>query len=82
MSGIEQLQWNLLIDAMENKMIEIQSSPTDTDMPLVTVSNEELAQTIDHTVLKPDATPAQIDQLCDEAIQYKFKVRISTTTSQ
>ncbi|PFH48647.1 hypothetical protein AMATHDRAFT_149434 [Amanita thiersii Skay4041] len=30
-------------------------------------------QTIDHTLLKPDATPAQIDELCDQARKYDFK---------
>jgi deoxyribose-phosphate aldolase len=40
------------------------SSPTDPRFPLA----------IDHTLLKPDATPAQIDVLCDEAIEYGFKV--------
>ena len=32
----------------------------------------ELAQMIDHTLLKPDATPGQIDQLCAEARQFGF----------
>lgn len=32
----------------------------------------ELAQYIDHTLLKPDATAAQILKLCDEAKQYHF----------
>ena len=32
-----------------------------------------LAQTIDHTLLKATATEAQIKQLCQEAIQYNFK---------
>ncbi|RMH22405.1 MAG: deoxyribose-phosphate aldolase [Acidobacteria bacterium] len=32
----------------------------------------ELARLIDHTLLKPDATAAQIDKLCDEARQYGF----------
>lgn len=27
---------------------------------------------IDHTVLKPETTAAQIDQLCDEALEYRF----------
>lgn len=40
------------------------SSPTDPRFPLA----------IDHTLLKPDATPAQINVLCDEAIQFGFKV--------
>jgi hypothetical protein len=33
-----------------------------------------VAQHIDHTLLKPDATPAQIKILCDEAVTHKFKV--------
>ncbi len=32
----------------------------------------ELAALIDHTLLKPDATPAQIEQLCSEAKRYGF----------
>ncbi len=31
-----------------------------------------IAQMIDHTLLKPDATPTQIEQLCAEAVQYTF----------
>lgn len=31
-----------------------------------------LARIIDHTLLKPDATAAQIEQLCREALQYGF----------
>ena len=33
----------------------------------------EIAQYIDHTLLKPEATPAAFDQLCEEARQYGFK---------
>lgn len=33
----------------------------------------ELAQYIDHTLLKPEATPAQIEQLCAEAAEHRFK---------
>lgn len=32
----------------------------------------ELAKYIDHTLLKPDATAAQIRKLCDEAKTYRF----------
>jgi len=32
-----------------------------------------LAQLIDHTLLKPEATPAQIEKLCDEALEFGFK---------
>lgn len=32
----------------------------------------ELAQYIDHTLLKPEATAADIDRLCNEAVEYGF----------
>ncbi len=31
-----------------------------------------LASYIDHTLLRPDASPADIDDLCDEAVEYGF----------
>jgi len=31
--------------------------------------------TIDHTLLKQEATPSQVDALCDDALKYGFKVR-------
>jgi len=34
--------------------------------------NEDLARVIDHTLLRPDATAAQIDQLCAEALAHRF----------
>ncbi|GAB4340854.1 MAG: hypothetical protein Kow0037_27030 [Calditrichia bacterium] len=33
---------------------------------------KEIAKYIDHTLLKPDATEAQIRQLCEEALKYEF----------
>ncbi|MFQ5855688.1 MAG: deoxyribose-phosphate aldolase [Anaerolineae bacterium] len=32
----------------------------------------DLARYIDHTALKPETTPAQIDKLCQEAVQFGF----------
>jgi len=32
----------------------------------------DLARYIDHTLLKPEATAAQVDELCDEAREYSF----------
>ncbi|MCH9651837.1 MAG: deoxyribose-phosphate aldolase [Deltaproteobacteria bacterium] len=32
----------------------------------------DLGQFIDHTLLKPETTPADIDQLCDEALEFGF----------
>lgn len=37
-----------------------------------TASAEELAQFIDHTLLKPESTQDQIDALCDEAGEHRF----------
>lgn len=33
----------------------------------------DLAQYIDHTILRPDATPADVSAICDEAIKHNFK---------
>jgi hypothetical protein len=37
----------------------------------------DIVKYIDHTALKPESTEARIDQLCDEARQYGFRVCIS-----
>src|SRR3990167_3575633 len=34
--------------------------------------DKNLAGKIDHTLLKPDATPEEIRKLCDEAAKFKF----------
>lgn len=49
---------------MANGPLANLNAPSDPRFPL----------TIDHTLLKQDATPDQIDALCDEAIKYGFKV--------
>jgi deoxyribose-phosphate aldolase len=36
------------------------------------VNREEVARLIDHTLLKAEATPAQVERLCDEARRYGF----------
>ncbi|MGE3181096.1 MAG: deoxyribose-phosphate aldolase [Phycisphaerae bacterium] len=41
-------------------------------MPAQPTSAAELAKFIDHTLLKPEATRAQIDRLCREALEYDF----------
>ncbi len=33
----------------------------------------EFVSMIDHTLLKPEATPDQVDRLCDEAIEFGFR---------
>jgi len=36
------------------------------------LSPAQLAKTIDHTLLKPEAVPSQVEQLCSEAKEYHF----------
>ncbi|OCL13279.1 hypothetical protein AOQ84DRAFT_117558 [Glonium stellatum] len=49
----------------------------DKEWPVPAVGSREFAQTIDHTLLKLDATAAQIDALCAEARREEFKVGFS-----
>lgn len=35
-------------------------------------TRRELAKAFDHTLLKPEATPSDIDRLCDEALEFGF----------
>lgn len=37
-----------------------------------TITPKELAQFIDHTLLKPEATKAQVRKICEEALEYHF----------
>lgn len=37
-----------------------------------TMTKLEMAKRIDHTLLKPDATAAQIERLCAEAVEHRF----------
>ncbi len=43
-----------------------------TTQPIFPLTALDLARMIDHTLLKPEATPAQIERLCSEARQYSF----------
>jgi deoxyribose-phosphate aldolase len=36
------------------------------------MTRAELAQRIDHTLLRPTSTAADIERLCEEALQYRF----------
>jgi deoxyribose-phosphate aldolase len=45
--------------------------PYHADMPNVnSLTRDDLARRIDHTLLKPEATAAQIEQLCEEALKF------------
>ncbi len=36
------------------------------------MKRDELARMIDHTLLKPEATPADVQRVCEEALRYHF----------
>jgi deoxyribose-phosphate aldolase len=38
------------------------------------ISRRALAAMIDHTLLKPEATAADVDRLCDEALRHQFAI--------
>lgn len=64
-----QQDWAVVIDAATKelpKLPEIHSVPEP--------GSVQLARYIDHTLLKLEATEAQIDQLCQEALEHNFKV--------
>lgn len=52
--------------AAEEGASEAAPSPAEGDAAV------DLAPMIDHTLLRPDATPENIDRLCDEAIRHRF----------
>lgn len=47
-------------------------SASDQNTSSKTITAQELAGYIDHTLLKPGATESQFEQLCKEALDYKF----------
>lgn len=63
--------WQKLAEETQNKLAIEQSSGKDVVSKLTL---ESLAKTVDHTLLKLDATEAQIDAVCEEAKKDKFAV--------
>ena len=66
-------EWMALIGA---KIAEVEADTLIADYSLSFQSQKpsDIANCIDHTALKPEITEAQVDQLCDEARLYGFKV--------
>ncbi|KAG6844827.1 hypothetical protein H0H87_003394 [Tephrocybe sp. NHM501043] len=60
-------------DIISLRIDEVKKLPDFVPITPPSISGHLIALTIDHTLLKPDATSAQIDTLCDEALKYKFK---------
>ncbi|KAJ4469537.1 hypothetical protein J3R30DRAFT_1566359 [Lentinula aciculospora] len=65
-------EWNIAINEKVLKVLhDTDSAPPSTS--ITQPSNPLFPLTIDHALLKPDAAPAKIDVLCDEAIRYGFR---------
>jgi deoxyribose-phosphate aldolase len=60
--------------AIEKATEHIAAHPLPAGIPSVPLDQKLVAGHIDHTLLKPDATPAQITVLCEEAKRHSFKV--------
>lgn len=64
---LDKLQDNLI----KNKLEQFKKSFNENFL-LPELTERELAKTIDHTLLRPDATESEILQLCNEAKQFEF----------
>ena len=60
--------------AIEKATEYIVAHPLATNVASVPFDQKLVAEHIDHTLLKPDATPAQVAVLCEEAKKHGFKV--------
>lgn len=67
-------EWEVAIDLKISEVLQDTVTPFTRFTSITHPTDKLFPSAIDHTLLKPDATPAQIDQLCDEAIKYGFKV--------
>ena len=54
------------------EVLSVKTGRKDNFVAPVISSNDQLAQYIDHTLLKPEATQADIEKHCEEARQYSF----------
>ncbi|NNJ09296.1 deoxyribose-phosphate aldolase [Chloroflexales bacterium ZM16-3] len=64
-----------LIERVAQRIAAIPGLPASVrlaDAALAPLSDTPISGYIDHTLLKPEATPEQIAQICAEAIQYRF----------
>jgi len=62
--------------AIEKATEYIVAHPSPADVASVPLDLKLVVEHIDHTLLKPDATPAQITVLCEEAKKHGFKVSL------
>ncbi|EKM81532.1 hypothetical protein AGABI1DRAFT_69798 [Agaricus bisporus var. burnettii JB137-S8] len=65
--------WAQAISQKVSEVLDADPAPAAPLKDLDAPTDPRFPKTIDHTLLTPDATSAQIDRLCDEAIRFKFK---------
>ncbi|NOR87721.1 MAG: deoxyribose-phosphate aldolase [Bacteroidales bacterium] len=62
-----------ILSKLEKKGIDVSAAKEQgSESSAAIINAQELASYIDHTLLKPEATEKQFEQLCQEALQYKF----------
>jgi deoxyribose-phosphate aldolase len=59
------------VSRSEEQRVRAPQSSSECACDLV-LTPSDIARYIDHTLLRPDATRAMIEKLCDEAVQYRF----------
>ena len=67
-------EWLAIIDQAQKRV-----PSTRVQYKAPNIGTKEFAKTIDHTLLKLDATKEQIDMLCEEARKHDFKVHLPHT---
>mgnify|MGYP000925082697 FL=1 len=65
-------RFNEITHTKETTGVKGKGTISECESGIIINSPMDLAPFIDHTLLKPDAKQSQIDQLCQEAIQYHF----------
>lgn len=62
-----------VIEVAQSRVVDaLGSESAEADRPAALRDAEVLAGRIDHTLLRADATQAEIERICDEAVQYGF----------
>ena len=74
MEGCTDSEWEAFIHEKSSEIeFDLGTGPL---ASIVFPSDDRFPLALDHTLLKQDATPSQIDALCTEAIKFGFKVSL------
>lgn len=66
-------EWGVAIRAKVASVLDDDAEHLPPSDPIASPDDPRLPYAIDHTLLTPDATSAQIDRLCKEAVECRFK---------